>query len=209
MLRKILKRLLVGLSWLLVAAVVLPLVAGLLLQIGAVQTFVVQRLARQLSERIGTELTLDRVDIAFFIKRRILDILNYEVTDVFASMGIDTSGGKFVFVPPKKKDPEKQVNIVCRLKNEAGLPISDDYLYEEFGIPKPDNYDEMKAAQQTAAAAIAAAVEEPIDGDGDEAEDNNRSSGKTEPKKNDRKFIDRMRDFFGRALADAGADSDW
>lgn len=66
MLRKILKRLLVGLSWLLVAAVVLPLVAGLLLQIGAVQTFVVQRLARQLSERIGTELTLNRVDIAFF-----------------------------------------------------------------------------------------------------------------------------------------------
>lgn len=66
MLRKILKRLLVVLSWLVVAAVVLPVVAGLLLQIGAVQTFVVQRLARRLSERIGTELTVDRVDIAFF-----------------------------------------------------------------------------------------------------------------------------------------------
>lgn len=161
------------------------------------------------TQALGTVQQEGEVDIAFFIKRRILDILNYEVTDVFASMGIDTSGGKFAFVPPKKKDPEKQVNIVCRLKNEAGLPISDDYLYEEFGIPKPDNYDEMKAAQQTAAAAIAAAVEEPIDEGGDEAEDDNRSGGKTEPKKDDRKFIDRMRDFFGRALADAGADSDW
>lgn len=165
------------------------------------------------TQALGTVQQEGEVDIAFFIKRRILDILNYEVTDVFASMGIDTSGGKFAFVPPKKKDPEKQVTIVCRLKNEAGLPIADDYLYEEFGIPKPDNYDELKAAQRTA---TASAVEEPAadqeDGEGDdEAKDGKAAAAahKTGEKKNGRKFIDRVRDFFGRAPEDAGADSDW
>ncbi len=159
------------------------------------------------TQALGTVQQEGEVDIAFFIKRRILDILNYEVTDVFASMGIDTAGGKFAFVPPKKKDPEKQVTIVCRLKNEAGLPIDDDYLYEEFGIPKPDNYDELKAAQRTAAAAIATG-EEPAEEDG--GEDDDPSSSKSEPqKKNGRKFIDRLRDFFVRAPESAGADLDW
>lgn len=161
------------------------------------------------TQALGTVQQEGEVDIAFFIKRRILDILNYEVTDVFASMGIDTSGGKFAFVPPKKKDPEKQVTIVCRLKNEAGLPISDDYLYEEFGIPKPDNYDELKAAQRTAAMTVTAATGQPNEEDNEEDEDDDQTKSKTAPKKNDRKFTDRLRDFFGRAPESAGADSDW
>ncbi len=157
------------------------------------------------TQALGTVQQEGEVDIVFFIKRRILDILNYKVTDVFTSMGIDTSGGKFTFAPPKKKDPEKQVNIVCRLKNEAGLPISDDYLYEEFGIPKPDNYDELKAANRPAAPA----AEEPAEGeDGEGADEDDLAKTETEPKKR-RKFTDRVRDFFGRAPESAGADSDW
>ena len=152
------------------------------------------------TQALGTVQQEGEVDIAFFIKRRILDILNYEVTDVFASMGIDTSGGKFAFVPPKKKDPEKQVTIVCRLKNEAGLPIDDDYLYEEFGIPKPDNYDEMKAAQQTAASAT---EEQAGSEDGESTDEDDPTKTGTEPKKN-RKLTDRVRDFFGRAPESAG-----
>ena len=99
------------------------------------------------------------------------------------------------------------MTIVCRLKNEAGLPIDDDYLYEEFGIPKPGNYDQLKAAVRTAASA----AEEPAD----EEDENSKGADKddptktgTEPKKN-RKFTDRVRDFFGRAPESAGADSDW
>ncbi len=30
----------------------------------------------------------------------------------------------------------------------AGVPIADDYFYETYGIPKPDNYDELKAKQE-------------------------------------------------------------
>lgn len=45
---------------------------------------------------------------------------------------------------------KQQADIICKLKQEAGLPISDDFLYDEFGIPKPDNYDELKAEQRAA-----------------------------------------------------------
>lgn len=83
------------------------------------------------------------------------------------------------------------MTIVCRLKNEAGLPIDDDYLYEEFGIPKPDNYDEMKAAQQTAASAT---EEQAGSEDGESTDEDDPTKTGTEPKKN-RKLTDRVRDF--------------
>lgn len=160
------------------------------------------------TQALGTVQQDGEADIVFFIKRRILDILNYEVTDVFASMGIDTAGGKFTFVPPKKKDPEKQVAIVCRLKNEAGLPIDDDYLYEEFGIPKPDNYDELKAAGRPAAPAVEKPANEE-DENGKGADEDDPVESESEPKQKGRKLTDRVRDFFGRAPESAGADLDW
>ena len=73
----------------------------------------------------------------------IMNILNYDVTDIFAKMGINTAGGKFVFNPPKQKDDTKRVGVLRTLKNDLGLPISHEYLYEEFGVPKPDNYEEL------------------------------------------------------------------
>jgi len=164
------------------------------------------------TQALGTVQQEGEVDITFFIKRQILDILNYEVCDIFAALGINTKGGKFAFVPPKKKDPAQQVTIVCRLKQEAGLPISDDYLYEEFGIPKPDNYDQIKEQAQATAAAIREGkkedkTEDP-DADGDESTEP-KGKKSTSKKNEDRKFIDRLRSFFGEAPDSAGADLDW
>ena len=83
--------------------------------------------------------------------------------------------------------------------------IDDDYLYEEFGIPKPDNYDQLKAAVRTAASA----AEEQTGGeDGESTNEDDPVKTGTELKKS-RKFADRVRDFFGRAPESAGADSDW
>ncbi len=84
-------------------------------------------------------------DVAFFIKRRLLNILNWDVTDIWANLGLDTRGGEFSFEPVKKKDPSKQIDIDCKLYNDIGLPMSHDYFYEEYGIQKPDNYDELVA----------------------------------------------------------------
>ena len=164
------------------------------------------------TQALGTVQQEGEVDITFFIKRQILDILNYEVCDIFAALGINTKGGKFAFVPPKKKDPKQQVDIVCKLINEAGLPVSDDYLYEEFGIPKPDDYDQIKEQAQATAAAIREGKKEDKteDPDADVDESTEPKGKKSTSKKNeDRKFIDRLRSFFGEAPDSAGADLDW
>lgn len=73
----------------------------------------------------------------------ILNILNYDVTDMFLSLGIDTRGGKFIFEETEDTDVEKQMRIVQGLYN-MGLPISDDYLYEKFGIDKPEEGKGLK-----------------------------------------------------------------
>ena len=74
----------------------------------------------------------------------VLNVLNYEITDIFQAMGINTRGGKFVFVDPKYTDLQSKMNILSKLHNTFALPVSDDYLYETFGIDKPDNYDKLK-----------------------------------------------------------------
>lgn len=163
------------------------------------------------TQALGTVQKEGEEDITFFIKQRILDILNYEVTDVFASMGIDTAGGEFSFVPPKNKDHATRINIDVQLRNSIGLPIDDDYFYEEYGIPKPKNYKELKVEQEQARQAALARLAVPNDN-----EDNNDGGASNADGdkagnggKEDKRFIDRLRSFFGKAPAPTGADLDY
>lgn len=76
----------------------------------------------------------------------LLNILNYEVTDLFSSLGIDTTGGKFIFEETEDSDIEKQLRIVQGL-HSMGLAIPDNYLYEKFGIDKPEQDEPKKEAK--------------------------------------------------------------
>lgn len=78
-------------------------------------------------------------------RKYILNVLNYEMTDIFLAMGINTSGGEFYFPDPKNINISTKMDILTKAKTTFNLPISDDYLYVELGIEKPDNYDELKA----------------------------------------------------------------
>lgn len=81
----------------------------------------------------------------------ILDILNYEMADIFQAMGIDTKGGKFAFNDAATRfdtDLQTKVNVLTQLRSNFQLPIDDDYLYEEFGIEKPKDYKAQKKAQE-------------------------------------------------------------
>lgn len=125
----------------------------------------------------------------------ILDVLNYEMTEIFAALGYDTAGGKFVYAKQDKVDVAQQADIVVKL-NSIGLPIDDDYLYETFGVRKPENYDAIKAEKEAQKAAIQAALQQPKP-DEDEAT-------KEVPPKN------LLRRFFGHAPRRHGADlNDW
>lgn len=72
---------------------------------------------------------------------------NYLNTDKFFSIlksyGFDVEGGSFGY--------ELEMNLAkLKLRMEIDLqisskvPISDDYWYQTYGIPKPENYDELK-----------------------------------------------------------------
>lgn len=59
---------------------------------------------------------------------------------------------------------EKEINleeikikaeIQAIVKTTYNVPVADDYVYETFGISKPDNYDELKKKQEEQAQAIA------------------------------------------------------
>ena len=78
----------------------------------------------------------------------VLDVLNYEAADIFARMGIYTTGGEFCFPEKKDLDPTSKINILTQLCTGFNLPVDDDYLYEEFGISKPANYEMIKKEEQ-------------------------------------------------------------
>jgi phage gp29-like protein len=80
-------------------------------------------------------------------RKYILNILNYDMTDIFAEFGINTSGGSFEFVEPEEVEPTDRMAIIEKL-HSMGLPISHDYLYEQFGIEKPSNYNKLIKQQQ-------------------------------------------------------------
>ena len=77
-------------------------------------------------------------------RRYVLDVLNYDMTEILTAMGINTQGGEFFFPDPKEIDMSAKASILTQLNKTFRLPISDDYLYEQFGIEKPADYDKQK-----------------------------------------------------------------
>ena len=95
------------------------------------------------TQALGTVQAKEQMKITEDDIQFILDLLNYDMTEIFAALGVDTSGGEFVRVEEKYTDKQVQINVVSKLK-ELGLPMSDDYLYRTFDIEKPDDYDALK-----------------------------------------------------------------
>ncbi|MBD5346494.1 MAG: DUF935 family protein [Bacteroides sp.] len=149
----------------------------------------------------------------------VLDVLNYEASDIFARMGIDTSGGEFCYPEKKDLDPTSKINILTQLRSGFNLPVDDDYLYEEFGIRKPTNYEQIKRDEEERRAreaeeAARAAEQIPQNDDEPDAVDNasdDPTSPNTPPapQKKKKKFRNWMQRFFGRAPRSGGAALEW
>jgi len=89
------------------------------------------------------------------------DVLNYDMADIFANLGMNTSGGEFMVQEPTTIDLEKRINVDTKVADR--VPVPDDYFYETYGIPKPDNYDALKQKMDEAQAAALAAGIKPVD----------------------------------------------
>ena len=147
------------------------------------------------TQALGTVQAKEQMKITEDDVQFILDLLNYDMTDIFASLGVNTEGGEFVRVEAKYQDKQVQINVVSKLK-EMGLPMSDEYLYKTFDVEKPDDYDALKAEQE-------AEVQAKEERARQLAERLNQEP--TNEKK--KRFLDRFRSFFGLAPQD-GASKD-
>lgn len=146
----------------------------------------------------------------------VLDVLNYDMSDVFAAMGIDTSGGKFCYPEKKDLDPTAEMNILTQLKTGFGLPIDDDFLYEKFGISKPADYDSIKREQENKIAQMAqpgqqspGQIEQTDEDADDQSEPGNEEDAPTPDGKGKRSFKNRLKSFFVKAPSGSGAALDW
>ena len=124
----------------------------------------------------------------------ILDVLNYDMRPVFASLGFNVEGGEFVYAKKDKINPSQQIDIVQKLSS-MGLPIDDDYLYETFCVKKPDNYLQLKADKE----AQREAARQAFASQSSQASQNTQDSGQ-------KSFKQRLDGFFGLA-PDKGAAS--
>lgn len=138
-------------------------------------------------------------------KNYVLDVLNYDMSDIFAHMGINTAGGVFCFPEKKETDSTTKLNIITTLKKNFNLPVSDEYLYEEFGIEKPDNYEQIKKEQdeQNQHSNVPAQISD--------TDKEKKREGKTqEPTPSQKKSLRNwIANFFGKAPSDDGAALDW
>ncbi len=76
-----------------------------------------------------------------------LSIFNELIKPILRNLGYPVDNGDFIH----KKDDEKltikdKVDVFIKLKKDYGLPMDDDHVYEETGIPKPTDYAAQKLA---------------------------------------------------------------
>lgn len=77
----------------------------------------------------------------------VLSVLNTQFRAVIKNFGIDASGGEFCFAEAETNwnDVQTKWNVIQQVAQH--VPVSDDYIYEETGIPKPADYAKRRAKQ--------------------------------------------------------------
>lgn len=83
-------------------------------------------------------------------KRFLLAILNTRFRAILKRFGINVAGGSIWYRSPDQDWTTLQTkwNVISAIS--AKVPVDDDYIYEEFDIPKPENYEAMKEEMRTA-----------------------------------------------------------
>lgn len=145
----------------------------------------------QSKEHGKQQLEITKDDLKF-----VLQTLNSDkFIRVLQSYGYPVEGGRFEF--EQEIDlPTLAQRINIDLQVSSKVPVSDDYWYETYGIPKPDNYDELKAEQQAQREAMRQAFEN--SGNKEEKEKDEKGSEKGKPNEK-KKLFAALADFFGVA----------
>lgn len=122
--------------------------------------------------------------------RYVARILNsQQFRDILTGYGYNAQEGSFCFEEEVNTTALKE-RLEIDLKVAQKVPVADDYWYETYGVPKPDNYDQLKQEQEERRQATLDAIKK---GSEDKQED---------PKEDDKKkskLFAALSDFFGFA----------
>lgn len=111
---------------------------------------------------------------------------------ILASYGLPVEGGSFRFNEKRSiAELKEQLDIDLRVADK--VPVADDYWYETYGIPKPDNYDQLKKEQEERRQAALDAMRASA------SQDASVPSGSAAGSKQKKDLFDRLSDFFGFA----------
>lgn len=155
------------------------------------------------TQALGTVHKKVEESVAKADREYVLNVLNYNMTDIFSHMGINTAGGKFCFPEKKDVDPDTEMSVLTQLHTTFSLPIDDDYLYEKFGVEKPKDYDQQKQQQVEEKNAREEKLKQQ-----NEEEDPDGTVQTSEDKGQTSRFKNRLLSFFVKAPKD-GARLDW
>lgn len=128
---------------------------------------------------------------------------NYLNSDKFLtilkSYGFDVEGGEFEYdLPIALAEVKDRLEIALKVSEK--VPVADDYWYETFGIPKPDNYDELRKKMDENNAQIQTQPKNPGEKKPENKEDKEKEdlADFSQPNFLDNLFT-RLADFFDRA----------
>ena len=98
----------------------------------------------QAKEHGKQQLEITKSDLAF-VTNALNDV---KFLDILKTYGYPVEGGHFEFekeIDLDELSTKKDIDLAISAK----VPIDDDYWYETYGIPKPDNYEELKAQMES------------------------------------------------------------
>lgn len=147
------------------------------------------------TQALGTVHQAGEDKITQLSKQLVLNVLNYELTDIFTNLGFNTAGGEFTFANPQVKDLSARIQIDLQLK-AMGLKIPESYLYETYGVPKPEEGDEVVSEPEPAKPEEEKTPEQKPD---PEEEKKNKSPQQKVDEKMERSFKNWLSGFFVHA----------
>lgn len=161
------------------------------------------------TQALGTVHAKEEEAIARLDRQFILNLLNYEMTDIFAALGIDTKGGEFVYVYPSTTTPEEKVRNLRTCVLDFGLPVDPDYVYKTLGVEKPADFKDEDwqfqrtlVQQHTSGQPYLADPDDDPDGDAEVSSPSSKDNAQRPPR---RQPQNRLRGFFAQAPRRNGA----
>lgn len=128
--------------------------------------------------------------IAMNDRRSITRILNDKLNPILAMHGYPVGEGKWSY---RQEDDIDLLGkkIIIDMQVSEKVPVADDYFYDTYKVPKPDNYDELREEKEAARQAAVSSMTSMEENTSEEEEPAAQKTSKN-PEKKTKKLADRF-----------------